>query len=68
LETGNSAGRCSHPAIENYRFGFRNEGDFDLRNNAGAAAVLPADSKDFSTTTLLLTDFPAGRFQTTAIY
>ena len=23
----------------NYRFGFRNEGDFDLRNNAGAAAV-----------------------------
>jgi hypothetical protein len=25
---------------QNYRFGFRNEGDFDLRNNAGAAAVL----------------------------
>ena len=24
---------------EDYRFGFRNEGDFDLRNNAGAAAV-----------------------------
>ncbi|MBE9123849.1 hypothetical protein IQ269_24380 [Tychonema sp. LEGE 07199] len=23
----------------NYRFGFRNEGDFDLRNNVGAAAV-----------------------------
>jgi len=25
---------------EDYRFGFRNEGDFDLRNNAGAAALL----------------------------
>jgi hypothetical protein len=27
---------------ENYRFGFRNEGDFDLRNNAGSA-VIPRD-------------------------
>ncbi|MEG4267609.1 hormogonium polysaccharide biosynthesis protein HpsA [Microcoleus sp. Pol12A4] len=27
---------------ENYRFGFRNEGDFDLRNNAGSA-VIPKD-------------------------
>jgi hypothetical protein len=24
---------------ENYRFGFRNEGDFDLRNNAGSAVI-----------------------------
>jgi hypothetical protein len=27
---------------QNYRFGFRNEGDFDLRNNAGSA-VIPRD-------------------------
>jgi hypothetical protein len=26
---------------ENYRFGFRNEGDFDLRNNAGSAVIPP---------------------------
>ncbi|NJL66667.1 MAG: hypothetical protein HC894_07335 [Microcoleus sp. SM1_3_4] len=52
---------------QNYRFGFRNEGDFDLRNNAGAAAVLPRRQQGFSTTTLLLTDFPAEHFQTTAI-
>ncbi|MEG4086611.1 hormogonium polysaccharide biosynthesis protein HpsA [Microcoleus sp. POL10_C6] len=30
-----------------YRFGFRNEGDFDLRNNAGAAAVLPRRQQGF---------------------
>jgi hypothetical protein len=28
----------------------------------------PADSKDFSTTTLSLMDFPAAHFQTTAFY
>ncbi|WP_293146604.1 MULTISPECIES: hormogonium polysaccharide biosynthesis protein HpsA [unclassified Microcoleus] len=28
---------------DNYRFGFRNEGDFDLRNNAGGA-VIPRDA------------------------
>ncbi|MEG5173551.1 hormogonium polysaccharide biosynthesis protein HpsA [Microcoleus sp. B3-D7] len=32
---------------QNYRFGFRNEGDFDLRNNAGAAAVLPRRQQGF---------------------
>ncbi|MEG5067344.1 hormogonium polysaccharide biosynthesis protein HpsA [Microcoleus sp. B3-A4] len=31
----------------NYRFGFRNEGDFDLRNNAGAAAVFPRKQQGF---------------------
>jgi hypothetical protein len=30
-----------------YRFGFRNEGDFDLRNNAGAAAVLRRRQRGF---------------------
>ncbi|MEG4801992.1 hormogonium polysaccharide biosynthesis protein HpsA [Microcoleus sp. ARI1-B5] len=32
---------------QNYRFGFRNEGDFDLRNNAGAAAVWPRRQQGF---------------------
>ncbi|XZN90589.1 MAG: hormogonium polysaccharide biosynthesis protein HpsA [Microcoleus sp.] len=32
---------------QNYRFGFRNEGDFDLRNNAGAAAVTPRKQQGF---------------------
>lgn len=32
---------------KNYRFGFRNEGDFDLRNNVGAAAVDPRKQQGF---------------------
>jgi hypothetical protein len=32
---------------KNYRFGFRNEGDFDLRNNVGAAAVEPRKQQGF---------------------
>jgi len=32
---------------DRYRFGFRNEGDFDLRNNAGAAAVLRRRQRGF---------------------
>ncbi|MEG5234423.1 hormogonium polysaccharide biosynthesis protein HpsA [Microcoleus sp. AT9b-C3] len=32
---------------KNYRFGFRNEGDFDLRNNVGAAAVVPRKQQGF---------------------
>ena len=31
----------------NFREGFRNEGDFDLRNNAGAAAVMPRRDQGF---------------------
>jgi len=47
---------------EDYRFGFRNEGDFDLRNNAGAAAVLPRRQQGFFTNNFVTNGLSSGAF------
>ncbi|MEG4230189.1 hormogonium polysaccharide biosynthesis protein HpsA [Microcoleus sp. N9_B2] len=46
----------------NYRFGFRNEGDFDLRNNAGAAAVLPRRQQGFYHNNFVTNGLTSGAF------
>jgi hypothetical protein len=50
-----------------YRFGFRNEGDFDLRNNAGAAAVLPRKEQGFFNNNFVTNGLTSGAFSTTGI-
>jgi hypothetical protein len=47
---------------DNYRFGFRNEGDFDLRNNAGAAAVLPRRQQGFFNNNFVTNGLSSGTF------
>ncbi|MEG4498946.1 hormogonium polysaccharide biosynthesis protein HpsA [Microcoleus sp. F10-C6] len=47
---------------QNYRFGFRNEGDFDLRNNAGAAAVLPRRQQGFYNNNFVTNGLSSGAF------
>ncbi|MEG5016325.1 MULTISPECIES: hormogonium polysaccharide biosynthesis protein HpsA [unclassified Microcoleus] len=47
---------------KNYRFGFRNEGDFDLRNNAGAAAVLPRRQQGFYNNNFVTNGLSSGAF------
>ncbi|MEG4289305.1 hormogonium polysaccharide biosynthesis protein HpsA [Microcoleus sp. C2C3] len=49
----------------NYRFGFRNEGDFDLRNNAGAAAVLPRQQQGFYSNNFVTNGLSSGAFSAT---
>ncbi|WP_377480201.1 MAG: hormogonium polysaccharide biosynthesis protein HpsA [Microcoleus anatoxicus] len=46
----------------NYRFGFRNEGDFDLRNNAGAAAVIPRKQQGFYSNNFVTNGLSSGAF------
>jgi len=46
----------------NYRFGFRNEGDFDLRNNAGAAAVFPRKRQGFYSNNFATNGLSSGAF------
>lgn len=46
----------------NYRFGFRNEGDFDLRNNAGAAAVTPRKQQGFYSNNFVTNGLSSGAF------
>ncbi|MCC3571700.1 MAG: hypothetical protein JGK30_21140 [Microcoleus sp. PH2017_40_RAT_O_B] len=48
-----------------YRFGFRNEGDFDLRNNAGAAAVLPRKQQGFYSNNFVTNGLSSGAFSNT---
>jgi hypothetical protein len=48
---------------KNYRFGFRNEGDFDLRNNAGAAAVLPRRQQGFFNNNFVTNGLSSGAFE-----
>jgi len=50
---------------KNYRFGFRNEGDFDLRNNVGAAAVLPRKQQGFFNNNFVTNGLTSGAFSTT---
>ncbi|MEG3880756.1 hormogonium polysaccharide biosynthesis protein HpsA [Microcoleus sp. herbarium7] len=50
---------------KNYRFGFRNEGDFDLRNNAGAAAVLPRKEQGFFNNNFVTNGLTSGAFSKT---
>jgi hypothetical protein len=50
---------------DNYRFGFRNEGDFDLRNNAGAAAVLPRQQQGFYSNNFVTNGLSSGAFSAT---
>ncbi|MEG4444751.1 hormogonium polysaccharide biosynthesis protein HpsA [Microcoleus sp. AT9_B5] len=47
---------------KNYRFGFRNEGDFDLRNNAGAAAVMPRKQQGFYSNNFVTNGLSSGAF------
>ncbi|MEG3887024.1 hormogonium polysaccharide biosynthesis protein HpsA, partial [Microcoleus sp. herbarium19] len=47
---------------QNYRFGFRNEGDFDLRNNAGSAAVLPRRQQGFFNNNFVTNGLSSGAF------
>jgi hypothetical protein len=47
---------------DSYRFGFRNEGDFDLRNNAGAAAVLPRQQQGFYSNNFVTNGLSSGAF------
>jgi hypothetical protein len=47
---------------EDYRFGFRNEGDFDLRNNAGAAAVLRRRQRGFFNNNFVTNGLSSGAF------
>src|SRR5919199_433684 len=47
---------------QRYRFGFRNEGDFDLRNNAGAAAVLPRRQQGFFNNNFVTNGLSSGAF------
>jgi hypothetical protein len=49
----------------NYRFGFRNEGDFDLRNNAGAAAVFPRKQQGFYSNNFVTNGLSSGAFSAT---
>jgi hypothetical protein len=49
----------------NYRFGFRNEGDFDLRNNAGAAAVIPRKQQGFYSNNFVTNGLSSGAFSNT---
>jgi hypothetical protein len=49
---------------QNYRFGFRNEGDFDLRNNAGAAAVVPRRQQGFFNNNFVTNGLSSGAFLT----
>jgi hypothetical protein len=49
---------------QNYRFGFRNEGDFDLRNNAGAAAVLLRRQQGFFNNNFVTNGLSSGAFLT----
>ncbi|MEG4807176.1 hormogonium polysaccharide biosynthesis protein HpsA [Microcoleus sp. F8-D3] len=49
----------------NYRFGFRNEGDFDLRNNAGAAAVFPRKQRGFYSNNFVTNGLSSGAFSAT---
>jgi len=48
----------------NYRFGFRNEGDFDLRNNAGAEAVLRRRQRGFFNNNFVTNGLSSGAFLT----
>jgi len=50
----------------NYRFGFRNEGDFDLRNNAGAAAVTPRKQQGFYSNNFVTNGLSSGAFTATS--
>ena len=50
---------------DNYRFGFRNEGDFDLRNNAGAAAVLLRKQQGFYNNNFVTNGLTSGAFSAT---
>ncbi len=50
---------------QQYRFGFRNEGDFDLRNNAGAAAVLPRRQQGFFNNNFVTNGLSSGAFLAT---
>jgi hypothetical protein len=50
----------------NYRFGFRNEGDFDLRNNAGAAAVMPRKQQGFYSNNFVTNGLSSGAFRATS--
>ncbi|MCC3497438.1 MAG: hypothetical protein JGK38_12505 [Microcoleus sp. PH2017_15_JOR_U_A] len=47
---------------DNYRFGFRNEGDFDLRNNAGADAVLRRRQRGFFNNNFVTNGLSSGAF------
>ncbi|WP_293356202.1 MULTISPECIES: hormogonium polysaccharide biosynthesis protein HpsA [unclassified Microcoleus] len=47
-----------------YRFGFRNEGDFDLRNNAGAEAVLRRRQRGFFNNNFVTNGLSSGAFLT----
>ncbi|MEG4045002.1 hormogonium polysaccharide biosynthesis protein HpsA [Microcoleus sp. Pol17_C1] len=47
-----------------YRFGFRNEGDFDLRNNAGAEAVLRRRQRGFFNNNFVTNGLSSGAFST----
>ncbi|MEG3919665.1 hormogonium polysaccharide biosynthesis protein HpsA [Microcoleus sp. T3_A4] len=47
---------------QNYRFGFRNEGDFDLRNNAGPAAVWPRRQQGFFNNNYVTNGLSSGAF------
>ena len=47
---------------EGYRFGFRNEGDFDLRNNAGADAVLRRRQRGFFNNNFVTNGLSSGAF------
>lgn len=48
---------------KSYRFGFRNEGDFDLRNNAGAAAVMPRKQQGFYSNNFVTNGLSSGAFK-----
>jgi len=50
---------------KNYRFGFRNEGDFDLRNNSGAAAVIPRKQQGFYSNNFVTNGLSSGAFSNT---
>jgi len=47
---------------DGYRFGFRNEGDFDLRNNAGADAVLRRRQRGFFNNNFVTNGLSSGVF------
>lgn len=47
---------------EDFREGFRNEGDFDLRNNAGAAAVIPRRDQGFYNNNFVTNGLSSGAF------
>ncbi|MBD1814812.1 hormogonium polysaccharide biosynthesis protein HpsA [Microcoleus vaginatus DQ-U2] len=51
---------------QNYRFGFRNEGDFDLRNNAGAAAVKPRKQQGFYSNNFVTNGLSSEAFKATS--